>query len=803
MAKIDFWKRDGFWQRSILFVLSFLLPLLVMLIVLITKGFYPFGDKTLFIMDMKGQYLEFFASLRYLFGGDDSLFFSWSRSMGGNYLGLFAYYVASPLSFLTIFFPLEKLSVAILLLTLLKVGLCGLSFAWYASYLWREYTKEDKNGWSCLLILIFSVSYALISYNMVYSLCLMWLDGVILLPMVLLGVEKILKGDQGLHYILSLAAIFICNYYTGYMVGLFTAIYMVYRVLCLVNRKQIKEYLQKTLRFTCATFLAFGLSAPLILPVVKDLMQGKLASAKYMPDTKTNFEFAKLFGKLKNGVYDSITNAGLPAIYCGYLMLVLLLVFFVLRGISIREKIGAVLILGLLGCSLYYTKLDIAWHGFQYPTWFPYRYAFLVSFFMIYMAFRAGCRLWAMLNQKSQKKPVIPVCITAVLVLVISIELGINGKALMTGLENEFGYDLQQNYETFLQKEKPLTDQVSKEDSEFYRINAAFEYSKNDAMLFGYHGMTHYSSTFHAAVNSLTPKLGIAQAHIWNSGYGSNAMLDSLFAVKYILDDGPVPPSYEAVGTGEMAAAYRNPYALSIAYSAPITGTQPYVETGDPFQNQNAFLNMIAGTDQLYFTYSQMQQNDTWSYTFTADSGNPVYLYMRPDANSWADVYVNDNWVGNYFSTETVCSLYLGNFQEGEEVTVRIVPSSAVNVSFAAIAELHMELLEPVLAQLQQGNMEITNHQSGKLSGKITVGENQTIMTSIPYDSGWTVKIDGKKAKLGKYADTFLTVEAELGEHKITFSYVSPGFGTGMVLFVIAIMVMAGYIMLQRSKKSR
>lgn len=793
-----FWKYEGFLQKGILFALSFFVPLIVMLAVFISRDFYPFGDKTLFIMDMKGQYVEFFASLRYLFRGDDSLFFSWSRSMGGNFLGLFAYYVASPLSFLTVFFPLEKLTVGILLLTLIKIGLCGLSFAWYASWLWKEYAEEDGNRWSCLLILIFSVSYALISYNMVYSLCLMWLDGVILLPMVLLGVEKILKGDRGLHYTLALAAIFICNYYTGYMVGIFTAIYMVYRVICLVNREQVKIYLQRTLRFTCATFLAFGLSAPLILPVVKDLMQGKLASAKYMPDTKVNFEFAGLFGKLKNGVYDSITNTGLPAIYCGYLILALLLIFFFLRKISIREKVGAVLILGILGCSLYYTKLDIAWHGFQYPTWFPYRYAFLVSFFMIYMAFRSGCRLWAVLSQKSQtwkkgaRGPLLPVCITVVLVGVIGVELGINGKALLTGLENEFGYDMQQDYEAFLQKEKPLTDQIAKEDQSFYRINAAFEYSKNDAMLFGYRGMTHYSSTFHAAVNSLTPKLGIAQSHIWNSGYGSNAMLDSLFAVKYILEDGGVPSSYEAAGSGAGAAAYRNPHALSIAYSAPMVGTEPNVETGDPFQNQNAFLNMIAGTETAYFTelpYTIDQPDHTWSYTFTADSDNPVYLYMRPNSNSWADVFVNDSWVGNYFSTETVCSLYLGNFQEGEQVTVRVVPSSPVSVNFAAIGELHMELLEPTLEQLRQGNLEITDHRSGKLSGKITVGENQTIMTSIPYDSGWTVKVDGKKAEVGKYADTFLTVQAEPGEHEISFSYVSPGFGMGMVLFAAAVIV--------------
>lgn len=178
-------------ESAALYLLAFLIPVLVMLLVLKSRGFYPFGDKTMFIMDMRDQYLEFFASLRNIIHGDDSIFFSWSRSMGGNYLGLFAYYVASPLSFITIFFPLKKLTLAIVLLTVLKIGLAGLSFSVFGNYVWKRENKSDQKTW---IVLPFAVSYALISYSMVYSMCLMWLDGVILLPAILVGVEKLLDG---------------------------------------------------------------------------------------------------------------------------------------------------------------------------------------------------------------------------------------------------------------------------------------------------------------------------------------------------------------------------------------------------------------------------------------------------------------------------------------------------------------------------------------------------------------------------------------------------------------------------------
>lgn len=805
------WKSKSADSRDktaiLLYAAAFAVPVIIMLTILYTGGFFPFGEKSMFIMDMKGQYLEFFASLRNTLSGDDSLFFSWSRSMGGNYLGLFAYYAASPLSFITLFFSIRNLTAAIVLLTLLKLGLCGLSFAVYGNYIWK---KEHPHTGFC--VLIFAISYALISYNMVYSLCPMWLDGVILLPAILLGVEKILDGKKGLHYMLMLAALFISNYYTGYMAGIFTALYFLFRLLSRFQKADTAQTASSrtsvgtwkqcgicVLRFTITTFLAFGLSAPLILPVVRDLMQGKLASQAYVPDIETNYEtFTDLFGKLTNGVYDSITNAGLPSVYCGYAALALAILFFFLRTVRIREKIGALLILLLLSLSFYYTKWDIAWHGFQYPTWFPYRYAFVFSFFLLFMALRAGSCL-AAIAAKSKRFSLSKWChskaacivLTGILTVFVSVDMQTNGAALIAGLDNEFGYGTVEEYEQFIDKTEPLITDIQKQDSGFYRINQGFEYSKNDAMLLGYNGMTHYSSTFHAAVNTLTPKLGIAQSHIWNSGYGSNPLLDSLFSCRYILDDMPVPAFYTQMNTnGQGASSYQNSHALSIAYSAPVTSLTPQLDQPDPFVNQNNFLNTIAGTENAYFTeyaYTTEQPDHTWTYTFTADSSNPVYLYMKSDSISWADVYVNNAWVGNYFSTETSCTLYLGTFTAGQSVSVTVVPSQAITVNYAMIAQLHTNSLAQTLTALQEGEMKVTDHKNGTLSGTITVHEGEKILTSIPYDTGWTVKIDGKKAAYQKFADTFLSIDADPGQHEIEFSYVSPGFRAGMIVFVITL----------------
>lgn len=836
-------KKREMGKFALLYGVSFGLPIIVLLFILKSRGFYPFGEKTLFIMDMKDQYLEFYASLRNVAGGDDSLFFSWSRSMGGNYLGLFAYYVASPLSFLTTLFPVGKLPAAIVLLTLLKTGLAGASFAHFGQYVWRRaqrgadpdkkfVKKSDKksdtrrdeagfaNGGGVLVVIPLAVSYALLSYNMVYSMCLMWLDGVIFLPLVLLGVEKILDGCKGFWYMVSLAALFVCNYYTGYMVGIFTGIYTVYGILYRLDKKNPGEYGRKLLRVGSATLLALGLSAPILLPVVMDLRQGKLSTVSYRPDTEVNFVLGELLGKLRNGAYDSITNSGLPTIYCGYVVFALAIFFFCARRVSLREKALAFLVLALFICSFYYTKWDMVWHGFQYPNWFPYRYAFLWGFFLVYLAlkglaFGGGCAGKDKMGKGAYRNSMIAFwsenirkhawLVVAAVTVAAAADLGSNGEAMFAGLERQFGYGSVEEYEAFLDSTKPLVDFVKEKDSGLYRVNQGYEYSKNDAMLLGYHGMTHYSSTFHGAVNTLSRNLGLAQAHIWNSGYGSNPLLDSLFGVKYILEDGQAAAGYVLRGsTEEGTAVYENPNVLPFVYAASCNNLDPEVSSQNPYANQNALLQAIAGSQYDYFTeyeYNKEAFDTGWSYTFRADSTDPVYLYMRPVRNAWANVYVNDLWVGNYFSTETNCSLYLGNFQPGEQVAVKIMPSGEAAVSSAAIARLHMAELEQTLDCLRQNGMRMERHGYGKITGTIYVGENQKIITSIPYEEGWTVWIDGRKAVPIKFAGTFLALEAESGEHSLSFSYVSPGFWTGMGIFMIAALGAALYFGLPVGRK--
>ena len=76
--------------------ISFILPVLVLLIIYLIWGQYPFGENTLLIWDMDEQYAPFFAHLHNILHGDSSALYTLSRALGGNMLSVAAYYLISP-----------------------------------------------------------------------------------------------------------------------------------------------------------------------------------------------------------------------------------------------------------------------------------------------------------------------------------------------------------------------------------------------------------------------------------------------------------------------------------------------------------------------------------------------------------------------------------------------------------------------------------------------------------------------------------------------------------------------------------
>ena len=186
---------------------AFLVPAVIMYIVYIALGIHPFGERSVLVLDLNGQYVYFFEALRNFVRGDASLLYSFSRALGGEFLGIYAYYLASPLSYLVALFPTAKMLEALLVIILLKTGLCGVTFGFYL--------HKNSHNRNKFIIVAFSVMYALCAYAVVYQNNIMWLDALICLPLITYGIEQLIKFGKYKLFVVSLATAIMSNFYMG------------------------------------------------------------------------------------------------------------------------------------------------------------------------------------------------------------------------------------------------------------------------------------------------------------------------------------------------------------------------------------------------------------------------------------------------------------------------------------------------------------------------------------------------------------------------------------------------------------
>lgn len=749
-------------NKALLYFGSFALPVVLLLIVLVCNGFVPLGDKSLLIMDMSGQYVEFYNALKY---GD--VFFSWSKALGTNYIGVFAYYVSSPFSLITLFFSAESMPLCILILTVLKIGLAGLCFTVYGT------RRFELKG---IAILIFSCAYALMSYNIAYSMCLMWLDGVIWLPILLLGIEYLIVDSRFGLFCASLTAALISNYYISYMLVLFTGLYFLAR--CFEEQLKFRSFLRRLSVYVLSGCGAVGAGAFFLLPVFLSHFDGKLQNSSRTYDSLYTFSWSDFFHKLFLGGYDSITNGGTPFVYCGFLTAVFALNFFFLSGISRRKKLAGGLLVGFMAFSMWFAPLDRGWHVFQTPNWFPYRYSFLFSFVMISLA----CEAFQRFSFDAGR-------FTAyALAALAAISLIVNGVEILRGLDREFGYKSIAEYRQFRQDKSELLPDMEG----FYRVNSMEKTDRtfNDALGFDYNGISHYSSSYLSSVNAWLKRCGLAQNYFWSSGYGSTPLTDAFLGVKYVVSDTEPAPGYVRISETNEMLLYQNPDFSSIAFFVPETSSVPltYVSV---MQNQNALFRYLTGLPGEVFRpvdlYEEAVDGGTFLHFFA--DGSPVYCHFdrRPNA---AGFYVNGVLHDNLFVDETDCIQYIGSFSEGDTVTLYLEADDAA--SGCEICSFDRDLFARGVQIMAENALQITDYSDwGKVAGTVIGKSDGMLVTSIPFADGWTAYVDGEKVSMDAIFDTFIGVPLSAGRHQIELRYVPPGLIPGGILSAAVVLVLA------------
>ncbi|MBQ6845743.1 MAG: YfhO family protein, partial [Oscillospiraceae bacterium] len=505
---------------------AFLIPFGIMLGIYAALGTYPFGTSSVLVLDLNGQYVYFFEALRDAIYGEGSLIYSFSRAMGGEFLGMYAYYLASPLSYIVALFPKHMMLEALYLMLILKCGLSGATFCYYLSA-----NKMTKNKAAQVM---FSCMYALSAYGVVMQHNTMWFDNVILLPLVALGIEKVIKERKYKLFVISLALSVISNFYIGYMVCIFTFVYFFFyyfsRSTKDINPLGEKYHFVRSIsRVGIFSAIAIAISAFILLPAVYSLTLGKndFSDPNFIPTQK--FDFLDLLSMMYPGSYDTVRPEGLPLIYCGLPAIIFLPLFFISKKFKSREKIASAIFAVFFVLSFNLSTLDIFWHGMQKPNWLNYRYSFMLCFFVLILGVKVfdkirsinknvvlgicGCAAVLLFILQKLEYENIPdfacvwfsiifliiyaigipltakskfkVTATMILCVFVCLELFIAGLLNLVALDDDVVISSYDSYHNFIDKIQPIIDEVKESDDSFYRMEKNDHRKVNDPMALG------------------------------------------------------------------------------------------------------------------------------------------------------------------------------------------------------------------------------------------------------------------------------------------------------------------------------
>ena len=373
------------WNYS---ALSFLLPVIGLLVVRLFASIFFEGTYSLLYSDCYHQYYPFFLEFRRALRSGESLLFNWTIGMGTDFVGLIAYYLGSPLNLITVILPEGMMMAYFSAMMPIKLGLASLFFA---TFLKKVFKKNDFS------IVVFGCLYGLCAWALGYQWNIMWLDTFALLPLVVLGAVCLLTEKKFILYTISLFLSVAINYY----IGLFTCIFILLLFICyqICRWQGFKKLFGDLLRFAVFSILAIGMTAFLELPALAALQTTQSSVNKF----PSKFYMYIASSQAWHGLFDAMRKVagnanilvtptqknGLPNIYCGVCANILAFLFLTSRKVKLRDKLVSCSLLLFFTLSFIIRQLDYIWHGFHFTNEIPHRFSFLYSFVVLYMAYRA------------------------------------------------------------------------------------------------------------------------------------------------------------------------------------------------------------------------------------------------------------------------------------------------------------------------------------------------------------------------------------------------------------------------------
>lgn len=821
--KLDKAKRRVIIESGIVFLLVGIFFLCVTYI----SDIAPLGSKSFFVYDAEDQYFDFFIFFRRVLEGKANFDFSFSKSLGGSLYALFAYYLSSPLNYILLFFDTEKIYIGFYVVTLLKLCLCGVTFNIFLYYRF----KELKNYYRLAL----AFAYSFMQYNITQMQNIMWLDGVIILPLMLLGVHFFVKNKKKILFWIAIILSIVSNWYTAYMNCIFVVLFYIVEEINFAKWKDIKYEIKKSAEFLLAELIGVFASMAFFAPAILGLLQGKGIESTNIFKIDTSTSLLNMFTGYTMGNKLTVDLS----FYCGIIFIILVVAFLTKKTIAKKIRISYALLLLFLIFSCWFLPIQNIWNGFRFAYSYFYRFSYIICLLILIMAayfleseadffyskkyvlYLLGYLLSVIiLYRYGQLESVNAFIFTALftviwllfllgtkklkrynkyfLVLFLTIiELSVNTVLLCKNI-----YTKNFDYMEFVADQEKVVSYIQglEDGTSFYRMEQTDPYTRwcfSEALAYGYNGVAHYSSAYDEKTGKFLRKLGYTD-------YGKASIYrepilgaDSFLGTKYIWSKRD-QEEFECINKIEDYLIYRNEYSMPLGFLVNDIDLE-IDDYNNPFLFQNALYSKLVGKDvQLYKKIEvNIEQKDGALLISNSELANGIlYGYVRT-GDSDLELYVNGEYQYPY-------SVFMSSlvFSCGDAQNTNIIELvGAKNMPREAeFYFLDTDYLREIIAEIKENSFSLDEVKDGYVKGNIYSENEEKLLFTIPNVDGWTATVNGKKISIEDAYETFISIDLKPGYNEVELQYELPGKRIGGLLSIGAIIVMVLWLLYDKSR---
>lgn len=821
----------------------------VVLAAYMVNGIYPFGDATIARGDMVQQTIP--AGMYYVWDvlhGKASPFFTWNSAFGINIsgassLGAFL----SPLNLFLFLSARENLVDFVNIFLILKMIAIAFSMYFYL----RKY--DVKNS----VHIAGGILYAFGAATLVHFQIMLVMDIAFLLPLLMIGLDRIFDKKGCKFFIVIFALCMIVNVYTACITLMFLFLSCGARIFWNLEDREEKR--------RCALWLGVSVGAALLLSAVVSI-PALICVSETSRNTGDNFLNTYMTAIRSSWrLYDWKTiermfvNLALP---CSGI------VFFLLHGKdtvaeSIKRHKGRIFVIACMILSVLVSGIETLWHGGSRASW-PVRFIYIISFVLIDLAvvlYQENKESIMSTVSWLRKKVVIGVLAAAVLLSgwifhkiytvycgnAVYSELGDGFLCIVTGLMflSVYWYILKSRAKglvfallcveimcTSVMSFAPNKDNVTVFSAEY--LDAAnhvamsmeekpddFERIKNVdyevdhigySLVLGEEAISNYWHVIDPSLQPVFSALGYSVNWTQLLDTGGTIFTDTLFNIKYYLGDGMPDELYEYCGDVETSDTnelelYKNKFALPFAINTDVSDLSPGAER---FGTQNELFAAVTGSrEKLIEDISGQIRNNALSMQI-GDEEKLLYFYGTNTSDNPVSITVNGEPVMIPSSVSVTNEQYPADFGNGL-ICLGCFRNEQVNVAFsgnAGTSNIHLGLFDMNVFQrgielVKSQNPEIKSLKQGKagLSVELDHVTKTNIFLPVFYSDGWECSVNGKKVTDIGNVDGMLSIPVEAGKNEIKLSYVAPGRTEGGILSVVTLIVLAALVAVRRKKE--